>query len=116
MESRSDRPATTTVRMSYDGLAGAAPAVRALLARADVVLALGPPGRPDLAVVDAVARLALAARRSGTGLLVRAPDLADLAGLCGLGRVLGSGQPGGQPQPGEQLGPEEVVDVDDPPA
>ena len=129
MGTRPGRQGTATVAASYDGIAAAGPvlpAVRALLERGDVVLVLGPPGRADLAVLDVVARLALTSRRAGTGLVVRAPGLAALAGSCGLGCALGleeprpgrpgSGQPGRQPQAGEQLGAQEVVDVGDPPA
>ena len=129
MGSRPGRQESVTVSASYEGIAAAGPvlpAVAAILERGDVVLVLGPPGRPDLAVLDGVARLALAARRAGTRLGVRAPDLAPLAGLCGLGCVLGpgdprpprpgSGQSAGQAQAGEQLGAQEVVDVGDPSA
>ncbi len=42
-----------------------------------------------LADVEAIARLKLAARRSGAGLVVSdpPPDLLDLLGLCGLARI-----------------------------
>ncbi len=75
------------------------------------------PGRPDLAVVDRLARLELGARRAGLSVRLRDahPELCELLELCGLGEVLGAGrQVGGQPEGGEEAGVEEVVVPDDP--
>lgn len=65
-------------------------------------------GDVDLRVVDALARLQLAARRSGATLVVRGCALLELAGLV---EVIGQAEAGE-----ERLGVEEVVDVGDPPA
>ena len=105
------------VRLSFRDLAAAAPAVQALLSRGTRVLVeLGPPGDADLRVVDALARLGLAARRSPGALGTRSTDallhrLTDLAGLTG---ALALDEVERQPQPHEQLLAEEVVDVGDP--
>ena len=72
-------------------------------------------GTVDLGVLDVLARLTLAARRTGVPLDVRGgEDLARLLHLCGLAGL--GGQPLGQAEAGEQRGVEEVVDVLDPPA
>lgn len=74
-------------------------------------------GCPDLTVLDALARLRLAALRTGMSceLLATDPSLAELLDLAGLSRVLG--QPVGQAEAREQgRGVEEVVQVDEPPA
>ena len=74
-------------------------------------------GRPDLAVLDALARLHLAARRSGMRceLVSTGCDLAELLDLAGLSGLLR--QPRRQAEPREQpTVVEEVVQVDDPPA
>ena len=74
-------------------------------------------GRPDLAAVDTLARLALAARRLGCAIRLRDadPDLAVLLALVGLAEVAGlAGEVVGEAEGGEQLGPEEVVVPDDP--
>ena len=73
-------------------------------------------GCPDLSVLDALARLQLAALRSGMGceLLATGPSLAELLDLTGLSAVVG--QPIGQPEAREERsGVEEVVQVDEPP-
>lgn len=76
--------------------------------------------RPDLALVDALARLQLAARRLGWSIRLCGPDarlceLLDLAGLTDVVRVAGSPlQAGWEAEGGEQLGVEEVVDGGDP--
>lgn len=103
------------MRISYAELDAAAGALGALAGRGQhLVVELLPPGRADLAAVDALARLALAARRSGGRLEVRADDgLASLVRLAGLQEQL-SVEPGRQPDLGEDLGTEEVVDVGDP--
>ena len=68
---------------------------------------------PDLAAVDALARLQLAARRLGCSIRLRETraelvELLDLVGLRGCLEV------GGEPEGGEQIGVEEVVMPDDP--
>ena len=73
--------------------------------------------RPDLACVDALARLQLAARRCGWTLVVRDPHpnlrrLLDLCGLAGAIRL----EPVGQPELAEQLRVDEVVQPGDLPA
>jgi hypothetical protein len=70
----------------------------------------------DLALVDALARVHLAARRLGCSIRLRDAscelrELIDLAGLSGL--LL---EPSRQPEGGEQLGVEEVVERGDAPA
>jgi anti-anti-sigma regulatory factor len=73
--------------------------------------------RADVHVVDALARLQLAARRRGRRLVLRnaSSDLAELVGLMGLGDVLGV-EPGREPEQREQgLGVEEERDLLDPP-
>ncbi len=67
--------------------------------------------RPTLAVVDALCRLQLEARRAGCELTLRSPpsDLVELLELCGLADVLpvepaGSGlEPERQPEEREEL-------------
>jgi hypothetical protein len=93
---------------------------------------------PDLWVVDALARLQVAARQVGGSIRLRNPGerLCALLDFVGLSEVFpdvvidGAGAPdpevppagqalpleaGGQPEGGEQLGVEEVVDRRDPP-
>jgi hypothetical protein len=93
---------------------------------------------PDLWVVDALARLQLAARQMGGSIRLRNPceRLRALLDFAGMSEVFpdvvidGAGAPdpevppagqalpleaGGQPEGGEQLGVEEVVDRRDPP-
>ena len=76
------------------------------------------PGSTDLAVVERLARLELAARRLGLSVRLRdaCPELWELLELCGLGEVLlATGREvGGQAEGGEQPGVEEVVVPDDP--
>jgi hypothetical protein len=66
--------------------------------------------RPDLGCVDRLARLQLAARRSGMRLVVRDPhpNLGGLLELCGLSGQIGL-EPLRQPEVREQLGVDEVV-------
>ncbi len=80
-------------------------------------------GRPvDLDLVDALARLHLAARRAGGSLVLRRPSpalcqLLDLVGLAGV--IEGGGlalQACGEAEEGEQVGVEEVLPGGDPPA
>jgi len=94
-----------------------------VLLRRDVELATWPlvrPGCPDLAAVDDLARLVLAARRRGWSIRLREPvaELTALIALAGLAEVLGAEplvvEVGGQPEGGEQGGVEEVVMPDDP--
>lgn len=88
----------------------------------EVVLGFVTGVRPDLAVVDALARLQLVARRLGGSIRLRDPpaELGELLDLVGLADVVGVApavlalQPGGQAEGGEQLGVEEVVDAGDP--
>ncbi|MCU1693675.1 MAG: hypothetical protein JWM64_2766 [Frankiales bacterium] len=78
-----------------------------------LVVELQVPGEAGVAVLDALARLQLLARRLGGSVRVAGDGLDALAGLCGLSAVLGL-EPEGQPQADEQLRSEEVVHVDDP--
>jgi hypothetical protein len=71
----------------------------------------------ELAAVDALARLALLARRLGCPLNVRraSPELRELVELCGLSEVLGVWRNGRKPEQREQpVHVEERVDPDDP--
>lgn len=76
--------------------------------------------RADLAAVEEVARLALAARRLGCSIRLRhaGPALSELLDLVGLADVVGLagdlGQAGREAERGEQAGVEEVVVPDDP--
>jgi ABC-type transporter Mla MlaB component len=73
--------------------------------------------RADLAAVEVLARMALAARRLGFAIRLQDadPDLVELLGLAGLAEVAGlPGQVVGEAEDGEELGPEEVVVPDDP--
>jgi hypothetical protein len=87
-------------------------------------------GRPDLGLVDSIARLGLAARRIGCTVAIRdpCPELVPLLHLVGLAQVFpvsGSGaadQPlpsaleaVGQAEDGEEVGVEEMVVPRDPP-
>jgi hypothetical protein len=70
----------------------------------------------DLGIVDALARLQLAARRSGYEIaLTNVPcDLLELIDLAGLRDVLGVVEPLGQAEEGEQrLGVEEERELPD---
>ncbi len=75
-------------------------------------------GRPDLGLVDEVARLQLAAKRLGCSIWLRhvCPDLRQLLELVGLHDV--AGRPPlevvGKAEGGEETGVEEVVVPDDP--
>lgn len=72
--------------------------------------------RPDLALLDALARLQLAARRLGCSIRLRnpCPELCELLDLVGEpGSALEAGR---EAEGGEQLGVEEVVEPGDPPA
>lgn len=95
------------------------PATFVVIVDGDVDLARCPIDgtRPDLALVDALARLQLAVRRLGWSLEVRSPspELRGLLELVGLAEVLGLPlQAGREPEGGEQLGVEEVVEPGDP--
>ena len=100
-------------------------------ARAEVVLlhggaevaswALMVARRPDLALVDDLARLQLAARRLGCCIRLRqaCPEMSGLLELVGLGQLLLGGpgpalQVGGEAEGAEEVGVEEVVVPDDP--
>ncbi|WP_445150583.1 hypothetical protein [Baekduia sp. Peel2402] len=70
----------------------------------------------DLVLVDALARLALAAQRRGWRIRIDGtppPQLGALLALCGLDRVLGLVEPQRQPELGEQLGEDVVVQSGD---
>ena len=71
----------------------------------------GVDGPPDLDAIDALARAALAARRSGCAIRLEEadPHLVGLLALVGLAREVV-----GQSEDGEQLRAEEVVVPDDP--
>jgi len=81
------------------------------------------PAPPDLSVIDALARLHLAARRLGWSVRVPHPcgHLRGLLDLVGLADVIVPDAGGsalearGEPEGGEQLGVEEVVPPRDPP-
>ena len=96
------------------------PLATVVLVRGDVELSRWPfpcAGQLDLAVVDALARLALAARRHGCAIRLDEPDpeLVGLLALAGLAEVSGlARQVVGQPEDGEELGIQEVVVPDDP--
>jgi hypothetical protein len=96
-----------------------------VLVRDDAELAswpIGSPCRPDLDLVDQLARCALAARRLGCSIRLRDActallELLDLAGLRGMVEVATAGASGqviGQTQGGEERGVDEVVVPDDP--
>jgi hypothetical protein len=72
-----------------------------------------PQGCPDLAVVDALARLQLVARRLGCSICLAnpSPELIDLVELAGLSDVL---QVVREAEHGEQLRIDEVVMPNDP--
>lgn len=71
--------------------------------------------RPDLPLVDALARLQLAAIRRGRRMRLCEPtsELCGLLALVGLGGALGV-EPRRQPEVGEVLGADEVVQPGDP--
>ena len=76
------------------------------------------PGAPDLPLVDALARLQLAARRLGweVRLVDPCPQLCQLLHLVGLADVVALPlEPDREAEGGEQLGVEEVVPPGDPP-
>ena len=75
-------------------------------------------GRPDLSLVDGLARLQLAARRLGYSIFLRGAcdDLVALLDLVGLAAVVLGVEVGGEPEGREQGGVDEVVEPDDPPA
>ncbi|HEX8004160.1 MAG TPA: hypothetical protein VF519_15840 [Mycobacteriales bacterium] len=66
---------------------------------------------PGLFLVDAVARLTLAARRLGWRLAVADPELRELLALAGV-----DVEPGRQPERREEAFVDVVVQPDDPPA
>jgi hypothetical protein len=73
--------------------------------------------RPDLRVVDELARTSLGARRLGCTIRLRDahPELVDLLALVGLAEVVGlAGEVVRQPEGGEEVRSEEVVVPDDP--
>jgi hypothetical protein len=71
----------------------------------------------EVAAVDALARLALVARRLGCPLKLRqaSPELCELVAFCGLSDALGVGRNGGEAEQREEpLDVQERVDPDDP--
>lgn len=92
----------------------------------DVVVAAFPlaaVARPDLGVVDRLARLQLAARRLGCSIRLRNPgeELCGLLELAGLDDVVPASpvlplEPGGETEGTEELGVQEVVPPRDAPA
>ena len=96
------------------------PLATVVLVRGDAELSRWPlpcAGPPDLAVVDALARLALAAQRHGCAIRLDEadPELVGLLAFAGLAEVAGlARQVVGQPEDGEEVGTEEVVVPDDP--
>jgi hypothetical protein len=73
-------------------------------------------GRPDLTVVDGLARLQLAAHRAGCAVRVVEPTCAlrQLLQLAGLAELLLSVEVRWQPERGEQARVDEAVVTDDP--
>lgn len=111
---------TLAVPASYAGAAAVLTTVGPRPGKGDVVVVvLRPPGRVDLALVDALARFALSVRRCGGDLRVcaEADELRRLTALTGLAEMLQmrtcSGQARGEAEAIEQLSAEEVVDVPD---
>jgi hypothetical protein len=75
----------------------------------------------DVALVDVLLRLSIAAKRLGWTVHVDGADddLRELCAFLGLGELLAFAsvlEPGRQPEGGEERGVEEVVDPGDPPA
>lgn len=76
---------------------------------------------PDLGLVDALARLQVAARRLGCSVHLRqvSDELTGLLDLVGLGVAVGAPELAlearGEAEEREQLGVQEVVPLDDPP-
>ena len=93
-----------------------------VVVRGDVEVVLGQVVglRPDLALVDALARLQLAARRLGCSVRLRDPcqELRELLDLVGLADVVRAAalplEARREAEGGEQLGVEEVVQPGDP--
>lgn len=89
----------------------------------EVVVGRVPGGRPDLGVIEALARLQLEARRRGCSIRVRdaSRELCELLGLVGLaGLVARPGdlvlEGGREAERGEELRVEEAVEPGDPSA
>ena len=87
----------------------------------EVVLSQVADRRPDLALVEGLARLQLAARRRGCSIRLLGPgqELCRLLELVGLAELFGVRpalpvEPGREPEGGEELGVEEVVPPGDP--
>lgn len=85
--------------------------------RTEAVVARVDARRPDLSLVDALARLQLTARRRGRPMRLRdvSEELRALLELVGLADVLAL-EARREAELGEQVGVEEVVQSDDPPA
>ena len=80
-----------------------------------IVVGMEGAAAPDLGMIDALARLQLAARRTGWTIRLRVacPEVRELIELAGLADVLALDALG-QPEDGEQLGVQEVVEPGDP--
>ena len=91
-------------------------AVLIVNADTDEVLGYVDASRPDLALVESLARMQLRARRRGERVRLRnvSDDLRGLLELVGLADVLAV-EARRQPELGEQLGVDEVVQPGDPP-
>jgi hypothetical protein len=101
-----------------DTSGGAGTVVLFLCGDEEVVLGRVVGLRADLALVDALARLQLAAQRRGCSIRLRDPcvELKELLDLAGLAELLGGGlplEPRREAEGGEQLGVEEVVQPGD---
>ena len=123
MEPTSAKPISSAARRRQRGVRRADSAALVVLVCGDVEVASWPLAgldRPDLAAVNELARLQLAARRVGCSIQLHAActELCELLDLVGLGE-LGTDarlcrQPSGQAEGSEQIGVEEVVMPDDP--
>ncbi len=91
-------------------------AVLIVNARTDEVLGYVDASRPDLALVESLARMQLRARRRGERVRLRnvSEELRGLLELVGLTDVLAV-EPEREPEVGEQLRVDEVMQPGDPP-
>jgi hypothetical protein len=117
------RPISSAARRRQRGVRRADSGALVVLVCGDVEVASWPLAgldRPDLAVVNELARLQLAARRLGCSIRLRAActELRELLDLVGLGELGPDArlcrQSSGEAEGSEQIGVEEVVMPDDP--